>query len=319
MRNGAPYRKAGWLLAALLFCPLAGGDEPAAVATVDGQPITAEAFRTEMARRGLVGSRAGLKQKEALLDEMIRLEVLAARGREAGYDKDPEIVAALKRMLAEKFERDRAGGARTASVSDAEIAQYYADHPAEFGAVERRRAALIFMRISAAAAEGQKQDAAERAARAAGEAKKQDPSILSFGKVAAKYSEDQATRYVGGDVGWLRMGESSRFDPAVVAALFKLSRPGDVSPVVAAPDGLYVVKLTERDGGVPRPLAAVRANIARQLAQEKKLRAEREAYEKVRAGAHVSVDRAVLDSIQAPVDARRDDEDDTPPPLPPGP
>jgi hypothetical protein len=320
-------RKISTGLAAVLglgLSAVAGAQPPTApppdgatpVATVNGVVISVDAFRAEMSRRGVTGARAGLKQREALLEEMVRLEVLAAKAKSAGYDKDPEIVAATKRLMADKLLRDQAA-AQTPAVPDTAVAQYYAGHVSEFGAVERRRAAVIFVRVSAAAPADKKAEARERATRALAEAQKQDPKVGSFGPIAAKYSDDQATRYVGGDAGWIRSGESTRFDPAVVAALFRLSQPGEVGPVVEASGGSYVVKLVEKDAGVARPLASVKPQIVRQLAQESAVRARQQAYEQLRAGVQVSVDRAVLAALEPPPGARGSgDGDEQPPVLP---
>jgi hypothetical protein len=308
------------LLFWLAVCPLlsreavAGQPEATVVAAVGDHVITAQAFQAEMARRGLRGSRGGLREKEALLEEMIRLQVYAAKARAAGYDKAPEIVAAVDRMLAEMYQREQA--AAHAVVTPDEVAAYYREHGAEFDAVERRQAAIVFVAIPREAGDKQKKEASERAARVAAEAAKLDAKVRSFGPLAAKWSDDAATRYVGGDIGWLQKGEKYRFDAAVVDAVFKLARAGEVSPVLATPGGLYVVRLIEKSEGTPRPLSAVKANIANRLAQEKRTRLAREGYERLKADVPVRIDRAVLEAIVPPPGGGDGEADATPPALP---
>src|SRR5262249_42508743 len=104
------------------------------LATVDGQHITLQDFQREMARRGGAMSKFGsMAQRRALLDDMIRLQVLAANARRLGYDRDAEITATVQRLLAGKYRESWLDTQLSeATVSDGEVEAYYRDHLAEF-------------------------------------------------------------------------------------------------------------------------------------------------------------------------------------------
>src|SRR6188768_2735261 len=78
------------------------------LARVGGRVITADAFRAEMSRRSQQGNGAFRtpEQREALLEEMVRNAAIASAAATSGYDKDPEVLAALDRILADKYVRD---------------------------------------------------------------------------------------------------------------------------------------------------------------------------------------------------------------------
>ena len=81
--------------------------------------------------------------------------------------------------------------------------------------------------------------------------------------MAQNHSEDQASRYRGGDIGWLTVGDTNApWDPAMLAAVSKLAQPGDLAPVVSTPEAFYLVKLVERQPASVRPLEAVKDGIA---------------------------------------------------------
>ena len=62
------------------------------LAIVDGKPISVGTFQSEMARRGGEAAFAAPAQRRALLDEMIRVQVLAANAQKEGYADDPEVI-----------------------------------------------------------------------------------------------------------------------------------------------------------------------------------------------------------------------------------
>lgn len=97
------------------------------LASVGDQPITAEAFQAEISRRP--GRAASLQNKEALLEDMVRFELLCAAALTAGYDKDPEILASLKRRMANRYRADVLEPRfEKIRVSDKEIETYYRKH-----------------------------------------------------------------------------------------------------------------------------------------------------------------------------------------------
>jgi len=249
------------------------------LALVDKKPITAQAFANEMARRYPPQFKTP-ERKEALLEEMVRFELLYAAAQRAGYDKDPEIIQRFGRLMATKFRQDHLEPRlEKLSVSAKEIEDFYKSHKGDFIAPKRVRGAVIRITVPPRASEEKKSQLLQRAEAAREEALKLNSATSSFGPVAVKYSDHQASRYRGGDTGWLQAGRNDRrWSKEVVDAIFSLSEVGEISPVITAPDGYYLVKLMDRRLSSQQSLAAVKERIGHQLLQEKRTQVEDEFY-----------------------------------------
>ena len=287
----------------------------AVLARVGGRVITADAFRQELLRRSQQGNSAFRtpQQREALLDEMVRNAALASAAAASGYDKDPEIQAALDRILADKYLRDHVA-AGLKPPTDAEIESFYKEHAADYGAGERRRGNFIQIRVTPGASAETKQALEAKAKQAATEARGAETN--AFAMAAARHSDDTPTRYTGGDMGWvLKTDATYRWDKSVTAALFAIGAVGDVAGPIAAPDGFYVLRLVEKTDGKARPLATVKPNIEQRIAQERRLKLLQETYEQARREVPITIDKDVLATIEAPPMAPAPG-DEPPPPLP---
>jgi parvulin-like peptidyl-prolyl isomerase len=245
------------------------------IARVGDEVLTEEAFRAEAIRRG-VSTEGG---KAELLEQMLRDMKLLQHARAKGYDKDPEIVRQTRALLIARARDDFGQGAEAKDPAPDERAlqAYYDTHGQEFAVGTRVHAAMIFVATpkglnAAALAEKQRKAAAARAAIEAAGA----PANTHFGAIAAQFSEDQVTRYSGGDLGYQVEGlVNFTEDPVAIAALFALRSPGQLSEVVTSPSGLYVFKLIERDAPMVQPLAAVRDRIRAKLGNVRRAEKER--------------------------------------------
>jgi hypothetical protein len=66
-----------------------------------------------------------------------------------------------------------------------------------------------------------------------------------FAAAAARFSEDQASRYRGGDIGWSEPGKpQGRVPMEVLNAGHALQSDGEMSGIIEAEDGLYLVTRT---------------------------------------------------------------------------
>ncbi len=277
----------------------------AVVATVGGVAITVERFELEMARRG--GGRPGrfatAEERRALLDEMVHERLLVEAARAAGYERDPEIVAALERLMAAKLERERLEEEHPAvEVSDEEIAAAYEADPETYTLPEQVRAALVLLEVPATASAERLAELRQQAATILAEVRDVDPAT-GFGDLARRYSADRASRYVGVVVGWLVRGDRYRWPAEVVEAAFALAAAGDVAEVATA-KGRYLVRLIERRPANLRPLAQVADGIRRELVRRRHA-ARREAFfAGLRREIAVEVDAAMLDEIGPPPESR---------------
>ena len=276
-----------------------------AVAVVGTQVITLESFQRELARRGPVasGKAAEVREKQGLLEEMIRFEVLYQKALTAGYGEDPQITASLRRMIVAKFQENQLAKLGSAPVSAEEIAQFYQANPERFGTPERVRAALIELKVARTATAEQRAVAATRAAAVLAEARTNMSPDRTFGAVALKHSEHQASRYRGGDIGWLTGGITNEAWPsAVLEALFTLSQPGEISSVIETPTAFYLVRLVEKHPAKLRSLEEVKDGVAYLISRQKAQQQQEQLYSALKQGLSVEINQVLLDSV--PVSAK---------------
>jgi hypothetical protein len=269
-----------------------------AVAVVGEAVITREAFEAELHRVG------GGRSKESVLEEMIRFEALLARAKAAGYDRDPAVVAGVNRMIVTRFQEDELArhDEPQSAVREEDVRDYYQKHPDEFAVPEQARAAVIFWKVPTKATVEKKSELRERAEAVLTEAAKTDAA--GFGLLVQKHSEDQATRYRGGDTGWLRRDEpGTRREAKLIERIFALTRPGELSPVISTENGLYIARLNARTPAGVLPLDQVKDRIQYALAQQKRRQSEEQFFDKVKAGLRIEVNRHVLQSIESPIRA----------------
>jgi hypothetical protein len=289
-----------------------------AVATVDGQPITVRAFEYEMARRGGgPAAFADLERRRALLDDMLRVDVLAANARKAGFAAEPDFTRDVTYLLAGRYRQRYIDPELTKiSVSDAEVRSYYEQNRERFAIPEARHAALIYFDYEQTAPEEVKREVAERAAKVRSEAEAQHEAT-DFGALAVRNSADQASRYRGGDIGWLAKGQEdeSRFDARVTDTIFALSSPGELSPLITTSTGIFLIRLLEIKPASMRPLAKVADGIRQQLLAEKRQRRAEELYAAASANVRVEINERRLAAMVIPTPAGTMPPK-RPPPLP---
>lgn len=282
------------------------------VATVGSVRIGAGALERELA-----ASRAATPaQRQAALENLIRYELLHAAALQSGYDKRPETIDAVRRLIVGAFIQEQLEPKLAAlRVTEEEVTGYYDEHLADFTVPQAVRAAVIQIKVSPKASGEQRAALRERAEAARAEALVLPAAAASFAGVAVKYSEDQATRYRGGETGWLRAGGGeSRWDKEVVAAIFDLKQPGEVGPIVEAASGFHLVKLMETRASAPRPLGEVRDRVSHLVLSAKKSQVERGVYADLAARIPVSIDEQALAAV--PLSVPGDPRPQSPPALP---
>jgi parvulin-like peptidyl-prolyl isomerase len=305
------------IAAGLVFCSIewngagrAKASESAPLAVVAGKPITADDFRKEMARRRVEPGQEG---KEELLDSMVRSELLFASAKSAGYENDPEVLAAVRQVIIGKYLRDNLEPRlATLKATDQEAEAYYKTHISDFGVPNMVQAALVRIAVPPKASAEKRAELLKRAEAARIEALALPQGSPAFGSVAVKYSDDQGSRYRGGDIGWLQSGKhDGRWDRKVSDAIFSLKAQGEVSPVIEASDGFYLVKLVDVKGAATRSYAEVKDGVHYVVVQEKRKRVEEEFMEQIKMKIPVTVNRGELGKISPP-----EEEKNAPPPLP---
>jgi len=220
------------------------------------------------------------------------------RAQAQGRDRDPALVAAFQKQVIDRLRQDFLDAHRDQlAVSEAEIAAHYQAHAAEHRLPARVHAAMLFVEAPASFTPEVREERRARLAAARPAAVEVSPAE-GFGPRAAEISYDQATKFKGGKLGWLVEGATDpRLDPAAVAALFALRKPGEVSEIVAGTAGFYLLRLLERQPESVRPLAQVRARIAQQLTAEKRAALERQFAGSMTADLDITIQRDAVDQF----------------------
>jgi len=268
--------------------PLAATD----LARVGDVVISRQAFEREWERR-MDG-----RTREQLLREMIRFETLLAQARASGVDRDPEVRAAFARMVVGKFEEEQLRQRRVDSVSvtEAEVRAYYESHPERFNTPRQIRLGLIQCKFSSKATSEKREELRQHATALWNQARQTND--FGFRQLALEHSEDQTTRYAGGDTGWMLLQQgNSRWGPEVLRAADALSTSGDLAPLLQTASGFFIVKLLGTQPAGRRRLEEVRDGIEYQLRLEKAQQIREAFFQEAKAGLTIEVNEAALESV----------------------
>lgn len=284
------------------------------LARVGDQVLTEEVFRAEAIRRSVSSPEA----KRVLLDQMVRDLKLMQLALERGYDQDPEIRREYRSMLIGRAKQDFGVGAESdEAIEMRDVQAYYDTHGQEFAVPARVRASMIFVATPAgmsSEARAEKRAKIEEA-RADIQSTAADTET-AFGAIAVQCSEDQATRYAGGDIGYQVEGLANFSDDnAAQEALFALHEVGALSGIVEGRTGFFLFKLIERTGSSVQPIEAVRDRIRVTLRAGRRAEKERGFHAALAAmPSETRLDQ--LAKITLPVARIADASRETPPPLP---
>lgn len=245
-------------------------NQPVVLARVGDGEITLAQFEAELARRSRGGSNSFATEagRKKLLEEMIRFEVLLAGAKAAGYDRDPRIQSSINEFIVSRFQEDRLASGGSVTLGEDDLRAYYASNQMQFTDAPAVRAALIQFKISPKASEEKRAELRAKAQAIWSEAG--DGDEAAFARLAQQHSEDQSTRYHGGETGWVTAPAfSQRWNVSLSEAAFALTTPGQTAPLVETPDSFYIVRLLEKRPQTVRPLQEVRAVIQYELGQRK--------------------------------------------------
>ena len=276
--------------------------DPDLVAKIGNREIRVAEFQDWMRRRAVGNDPA---QKAALLQEMLDHFAMVQKAQALGLDQDPELRRSWENMLISKLRASQLEPQLTNAVpTPAQIQAYYQSNLANLTEPAMRRGAILFAEVPAKTSDERKAQLKQRLTEARMKALAQvtnDPAARGFGALAVEYSEDQTTRYRGGDIGWIQAGRGdARFDKLALDTLFALPQSGDLSDVLETPRGYYLVKLTESRAERVKPKEAVQAAAQHQLLLQNQKRLETDWKQSARVACKSEVFPDVLAHIQSP-------------------
>ena len=226
--------------------------------------------------------------KQQVLDELIDRKVQVFAAKEAGYASDPEIISAIENLLITKLRQQHLKDIIAAvAVSDAEVATYYQDNEQKYTTPPMVRGAMIRLDLPFNATDEARAKVYGQAEMILALAQTQPPSVAGFGALAARYSEDQASRYSGGDMGWVStapsIADSQGHNKILLDALTQLKNKGDLAPIVNTKEAVYLLKLLDKKPEQKQPLSLVASNIKQRLLRQKQQQAELDWVQSLRA------------------------------------
>lgn len=210
-----------------------------------------EAGRTDEATR-----------KKALKELTGRAQLVQA-SLDADLDRDPFIRAEMARILANRF-KEQMLFPKLKSIApplpEARLRELYQANQSRFRSNEKRQVAVLWLNGGKNQNRVKQYEQKLVAARdwyfKNSDLDKQPEQ--GFSMLSVDYSEHQASRYQGGVVGWLeREGGMDSWTKAVADIAFSLEKPGDVSPVIAREEGVFLVRYMALNPAVLRPFESV--------------------------------------------------------------
>jgi peptidyl-prolyl cis-trans isomerase C len=244
-------------------------------------------------------------RRQALLDEMINVELLAREAERRGLDRKPETVELIRQYQRDEvLRRLRASLPGPADLSPEQVSRYYQEHRSEFFDPELRRAAHIEL----------KDESTGR--RVLGAALGSSPDrwrelVLEHAPASVAAGDKTTARpplEVPGDLGMLSeaadASSPSKVPEPVRKAVFAIAEAGQVYPELVAHAGrFHVVRLVSKLEPRQRSLAEADSLVRLRLVQKLQADAEATLIARLRETTTVRIDQASLEQVPPPAPA----------------
>ncbi len=294
------------------------------LATAGGEVLTVADFQKEAERR--LAKNLPVPEKAVLIDDMLGRMAALARAKEAKLQTDPETKREMENILIGKL---RAQELETLlnnlTVTEQELQAAYAAGTEKFSRPAKVRLALLHLTGDPKMSEGkraelrtQMEEGLKKAA-AAPTTGGRGGAAMGFGTVAVDYSDDQVSRYRGGDIGWLDAGVFSyRWPKAVLEAGYALEK-GATSGIIETDNGVFVVMKTDFRDGATSSFAEAKTALSRDLLAKKRADTEAAFLAANRTLSHAQIKADVLATVTIPTTpAKHVPTGAEPPPALPG-
>jgi peptidyl-prolyl cis-trans isomerase D len=232
---------------------------------------------------------------------MIRRKAALVKARAAGVDRDPQTRALVDQLIASRFIEAALAKElnEDPTVTDAAIEAFYKSNAPAYQIPARVRAGVILFKVGEKAEPAKRAELRARAMAILEQARTLDAT--GFAQLVQSHSEEQSTRYIGGDTGWLTAGQTSpRWPGAVVRTAFELKQPGQVAPLVETPTGFFIVRVAEFQEAGVLPLAQVQDAIRHELSRKMRLEQEQAFFRDLKQGLDIKVYQQVFDGLPPP-------------------
>ncbi|HET9599877.1 MAG TPA: peptidylprolyl isomerase [Anaeromyxobacteraceae bacterium] len=240
------------------------------------------------------------ERRKEMLDELVRLELLAHAAEKGGMAQDPAVQLKLATVLATAYQQKFLQDLGSANlVPDAAVQKYYEDNPEEFHRPYRIHAAHILF-VAEAGSPGRAKKAAAARAVLARVLAEEPKNRAAFALTAREVTEDPASKASGGDLLWRTPEQlETGFGRELLQAVERLKDGETATSVVETSHGIHLVHLYGRDPESHQTLEEARPVIVRMLAKEWQAKAVETHVKALRAEAGVTVDEAALEAAAA--------------------
>ncbi|MCU0690006.1 MAG: peptidyl-prolyl cis-trans isomerase [Polyangiaceae bacterium] len=272
------------------------------LAKIDGEQITLGEFAATLERMDQFDRlryRTPERRRE-LLDEMIRVELLAREAKRRGFDQDAEVQEALRQILRDAILRDARKGARPpVEFSEAEVRAYYEAHKSDYQEPERRRVGHIVVA---------KRELADKLIEKSKETTgAQWGQLVVTNSLEYKGKEHKGPTETAGDLGMVGpvgepRGANPRVDEAVRAAVFQISEVGRTfdQPVRDAKGQWHVVRLLGKAEAHARSFVEAERTIRIMMSQREVAVREEQLEADLRKRFPVTIDEEALAAAKVP-------------------
>lgn len=240
-----------------------------------------------------------LEQKKKLLDDLVRFEALALEAKVKGFDKNPDVVQVMKRMMVSKLLlselRDRV---KLSDISDDEVRKLYDKNINEFKQDARVRLSQIVVKTKEEAEKVLKEIKDE-----VGTYRYRTQQI--FRMKAKKYSTDMKTKALGGDMRYFTangpvQGNPNTLSKELIAEGFKLARVNDLAGPIKADDGYHILLLTHKRPKINREFNTVKRYLQSRIFRDRRLESRTKYIEAVKTKAKIEIFDKNLSLLKAP-------------------
>jgi peptidyl-prolyl cis-trans isomerase C len=239
------------------------------------------------------------ERRKEFLEGLVRNELLLQEARRRGLENDPEVKAALEKMLIHRLTRVYVEEKQKAGISEHELRAYYDQHRSEFIVPTRIRVSHVFL-------EGGDRDprrarTSEEAVRLLREIKLKESQgekqVLEL--AASRRSDDAATKATGGDLGFKTREELAQlWGPGFTEAAFGLKATGEIGTVVTTDKGLHLIKLLGRQEGYETPFESARNRIEGRLKVEGESHSLDDLVAELKKKVNVRIDEQALSAVE---------------------
>ena len=213
---------------------------PLAVAKIDGKPVSLGYVEAIASVQNPMVVKDLLDEKGRLdfVKKIINMELMAAEAKRRGFDKDVEVDAVKKNQLASSMHRRISASAKEEKPTEEDLRKYYDEHYDDYNKPPKVRVRHILIADKGKAQELLKQIVDK------------ETDQREFRKLVQESTEDEATKFRGGDLGFITMTKDRRegdteIDPALAEAAFKIEENGKVYPkLVETAKGFHILMRT---------------------------------------------------------------------------